>query len=1279
MSANSTSYPYVTGYSSNLSGATPVDASFAITWNEPVQAGAGTLMLLGFNDAILLEIDVNSSQVTFTGNTMTIKPSATLAYGTDYRIVVKHGIVQSSLGVTYAGSDERTFTTQLSPVAVTLTGTTGNDRLRGSELNDVLSGGGGSNELWGYGGDDVLTGGSDAVIEILDGGAGNDLLNGNGGTDYLHGGDGNDTLNGGDGNDSFSDSAGDDILNGGEGDDYFADSTGINIIHGDNGNDTITGWFTERSELYGDAGNDRISASDRVKIIDGGAGDDLIEISSDGYATLPSTVLGGDGNDQFKVGLYIGATTAVVSGGAGNDVYLLMPNVNNLAGFVISDFRPGAGGDLFDTAILQSHNAGYAGNPFGKGGYLRLVQDGSDTLLQHTNDEAAPGTYRTLARLSGVLAAHITADNFVGSIDPNGSLAGVTRLGTDGHNELYGFSMNDVLDGKGGNDALYGNGGDDLLIGGPDSAADGGDVIYGGDGNDTIYGGGGDDNLYGDSGNDIVYGGSGDDYIVGGAGSDKLYGGDGADKLTGYGSAGASVVLSGDNGDDILESGYDASGTLLGGAGNDRITIEAYDFNSGPAVFNVDGGAGDDTLVFRISALAGVSVTARGGSGADIFYFGEVPANPYTITDFSSNEGDILDVLGFLPASSFNVFDPQTDPFRTGYLRVEASGNDTLLSVDRDGAGTKFGFKLALIFKDTPLWSLIQSSFHGYFDPQIGQPGMVLKGGPGNDTFGGGSNADQIDGAGGDDTIFGGAANDSLAGGAGNDRLEGDQGNDTLDGGAGNDYLDGGSGADILDGGDGDDTLFAELWYEAQGVDILRGGAGNDTLFAGAGGDLLEGGAGDDVLSAEIYGGEGSASAPGYVTTLSGGEGNDTFIMPIGNFTGMTFLATGGSGKDVFVPSPNAYLAPFLVTDFQSGANGDSIKLAPLLEYGTAGGMMGNPFASAYVRLLQDGANTVLQYDWDGGAGKVSTWQTVLTLQNVEASTFTSANFVEGYGPSPAPMPTPTPTPTPIPTPTPTPTPVPTPTPTPVPVPVPGVVLNAGASGGSLQGGAGNDILNGAGGVDILLGGAGDDQLNGGAGNDLLEGGGGNDQLTGGTGVDVARYQSPKSSYSFTIGDNSIKVIDQAGLDGVDTLVGVERVVFSDGAIAFASDLVAGHVYRAYRAAFDRVPDPAGIGFWMAKVDAGATLTDVTNELVKSVEFKTLYGANPANADLVARLYHNILHRDAEPAGQQFWTSVLDRKGATVSELLASFSESAENQLAVASLIGQGISYLPYT
>ncbi len=135
------------------------------------------------------------------------------------------------------------------------------------------------------------------------------------------------------------------------------------------------------------------------------------------------------------------------------------------------------------------------------------------------------------------------------------------------------------------------------------------------------------------------------------------------------------------------------------------------------------------------------------------------------------------------------------------------------------------------------------------------------------------------------------------------------------------------------------------------------------------------------------------------------------------------------------------------------------------------------------------------------------------------------------------------------------------------------------------------------------------------------------------------------------------------------------RLRFADTSIALDLDGVAGKAYRAYQAAFGRTPDIAGLSYWITAMDNGASADAVATEFVKSEEFKAVYGAAPTNADIVTRLYINVLHRPGDPAGIYYWMSVLDKKQATVAQVLAGFAESAENKDGAFATTQLGIAY----
>jgi hypothetical protein len=129
--------------------------------------------------------------------------------------------------------------------------------------------------------------------------------------------------------------------------------------------------------------------------------------------------------------------------------------------------------------------------------------------------------------------------------------------------------------------------------------------------------------------------------------------------------------------------------------------------------------------------------------------------------------------------------------------------------------------------------------------------------------------------------------------------------------------------------------------------------------------------------------------------------------------------------------------------------------------------------------------------------------------------------------------------------------------------------------------------------------------------------------------------------------------------------------------VSHDTDGIAGQAYRIYKAAFDRAPDLAGLGFWINAMDDGAELTGVAGGFIGSTEFQSLYGKQVSDERFVELLYQNVLDRNPEQAGYDFWTTALDN-GVSREEILIGFSESTENQSNVFPLISNGIEYTSY-
>jgi hypothetical protein len=208
--------------------------------------------------------------------------------------------------------------------------------------------------------------------------------------------------------------------------------------------------------------------------------------------------------------------------------------------------------------------------------------------------------------------------------------------------------------------------------------------------------------------------------------------------------------------------------------------------------------------------------------------------------------------------------------------------------------------------------------------------------------------------------------------------------------------------------------------------------------------------------------------------------------------------------------------------------------------------------------------------------------------------------------------------------------------------------------------------------------------ITGTAGADTLKPGAGNTAVDGGAGLDTAVYTGSRSNFSVAQEAWGFGVTDKTGNNGHDALINVERVQFDDGWLALDIDGSAGQIFRLYSAAFGRPAEAAGMGYWIWRMDAGTSLQTVSKEFMTGQpEFDKMYGINPSNEIFITQLYRNVLHRDPDAAGLQYWNDSLNNNTnpdtkAVRAQMLIDFSDSLENQALVIGSLQQGLEFTPW-
>jgi len=336
---------------------------------------------------------------------------------------------------------------------------------------------------------------------------------------------------------------------------------------------------------------------------------------------------------------------------------------------------------------------------------------------------------------------------------------------------------------------------------------------------------------------------------------------------------------------------------------------------------------------------------------------------------------------------------------------------------------------------------------------------------------------------------------------------------DVFTGGLANDFVDLGDGNDSLTGGAGHDTLIGN-----DGDDFLAGVTGNDTFNGGAGNDIIFGGDGTDII------------------ILSGSAQDHTILE-----TDTGFTVEGIDGFDILNSIEFVQFGDGAVHDIASLVNSDSVSDEGGGEEPTAQNLNGGVYqassvggAGVTIGVIDAAGITASELNVPE-TGFIGFADTIFFVSRIDDPTATE-DFINSSASSA--------------------------------LSVADLIVNVSGILGTnfsdnftgtvgsevVDLGAGDDFLVGNGGSDSLSGGSGNDNIDGGSGNDVISAGAGSDTINGGDGQDTLILSGMVADHMIEATETGYIVTSS---DGVNNVINVEQVQFTDGTVTTFSEWVA--------------------------------------------------------------------------------------------------------------------------
>jgi Ca2+-binding RTX toxin-like protein len=217
-------------------------------------------------------------------------------------------------------------------------------------------------------------------------------------------------------------------------------------------------------------------------------------------------------------------------------------------------------------------------------------------------------------------------------------------------------------------------------------------------------------------------------------------------------------------------------------------------------------------------------------------------------------------------------------------------------------------------------------------------------------------------------------------------------------------------------------------------------------------------------------------------------------------------------------------------------------------------------------------------------------------------------------------------------------------------------------------------IINGNAQSSALSDTAGLDIIRAGDGNNTISWSGGADIIDGGAGIDTLGLSRTKSSTPFIYNAAEQRIQLSAG-DSTITTTNIERLKFSDSAVAFDIGGNAGKVAKLLGAIFGKsaVSNAEFVGMGLAYLDSGMAYNELAAAALDAAGITS-------HANIVATLWQNIVGEAVPASEQAAYVKLLDEgmfKG-DLAALAADQQMNADN-IGLVGLSDTGLNFLPFT